>query len=295
MKKILTILVIMSISLAMAQDNEYLPLVREGVKWVNERVIINSGDTTMYYYVYEIQGDDPEWHWYQEDTPKLCHYYIGSHIDINNDSIISSLGLKNSGNVIACFNNWALEKVESENRNILMRLFWIGMDDGERLYAFNHDYPTYTPMDYIDAQTEPKVLTEYNFTLVNPIEIEGYQCNRYAYIGDDGEVKAYIVEGIGFDSRDMGDMLTPFTRKPDPDADYQEYCGLCHVVKDGKIIYKGMRYNPDNMTGIDEVVTDKTRTLDANYYNMMGVSVGKELPTTPGIYIHQGKKICVSY
>ena len=55
----------------------------------------------------------------------------------------------------------------------------------------------------------------------------------------------YVVEGIGFDSRNMGDLLTPFTREPDPDADYQEYWGLSHVIKDGKIIYKGMRYRED--------------------------------------------------
>ena len=120
------------------------------------------------------------------------------------------------------------------------------------------------------------------------------RCNRFAYIGDDGEVKAYIVEGIGFDSYDMGDLLTPFTRKPDPNADYQEYCGLSHVIKDGKIIYKGMRYNPDNMTGVDEVVADKTRRpYDPNYYNLMGQSMGVEVPATPGIYIHNGKKIVV--
>ena len=132
-----------------------------------------------------------------------------------------------------------------------------------------------------------------SITSVEPIEIEGIQCNRYAYVGDDGEVKAYVVEGIGFDSRDMGDLLTPFTRKPDPDADYQEFWGLCHVVKDGQIIYKGMRYNPDNLTGIDELDADKARQVDGNYYNLMGQPMGKQLPTTPGIYIHYGKKIVV--
>ena len=73
----------------------------------------------------------------------------------------------------------------------------------------------------------------------------------------------------------------PFTREPDPDADYQEYCGLCHVVKDGQIIYKGMRYTPDNPTGLDEVVAEpRPRQYDDNYYNLMGQPVGKDIPTT---------------
>ena len=92
----------------------------------------------------------------------------------------------------------------------------------------------------------------------------------------------------------MGDLLTPFTRRPDPNADYQEWCGLSHVVKVGKVIYKGMRYDPNIRVGIDEVVADKVaRPLDPRYYDLMGRSVGTEVPTTPGIYIHQGRKIVV--
>ena len=144
-----------------------------------------------------------------------------------------------------------------------------------------------------DTNTEEK-LTEDNFIEVDPVEIEGVTCSRWAYLGEDGEPLAYVVEGIGFDSRDLGDLLTPFTRKPDPDADYQEWCGLSHVMKDGKIIYKGMRYSQDSMTGIDEVVADKgQRAYDGTYYNLMGQPVGKEVPTTPGIYIHNGNKIIV--
>ena len=70
-------------------------------------------------------------------------------------------------------------------------------------------------------------------------------------------MQAYVVEGIGFDSRDMGDLLTPFTRKPDPDAEYQEWCGLSHVIKDGKIIYKGLRYDAAAVEGLtDELPGD---------------------------------------
>ena len=35
------------------------------------------------------------------------------------------------------------------------------------------------------------------------------------------------------------------------------------------------------------------RPLDPQYYNLMGQPMGKDVPTTPGIYIHQGKKIVV--
>jgi len=42
------------------------------------------------------------------------------------------------------------------------------------------------------------------------------------------------------------------------------------------------------------VVADRTsRPLDENYYDLMGRPIGKDVPSTPGIYIHNGKKIVV--
>ena len=307
MKKIIFFLIcILGLSQSMAQImgpddwwewdySDYMPIVQEGVKWVNEKVIINHGDTTSYYYTYEIQGDDTEWHQYSYGNAKLCHYYTGETIDYSNDSIISSLEEStNVGKDITCFDNWAFDKVVREGRNIMPHRFWIGETDGEILYRYYHGYPEFLLLChfYTNNQVEP-ILTEENFTMIEPIEIDGCICNRYAYVKENGDTM--WVEGIGFDSRNMGDLLTPFTREPDPDADYQEYCGLCHVVKDGQIIYKGMRYDPGNMTGIDEVVADKpqARQVDDNYYNLMGQPMGKTLPTSPGIYIHHGKKIVV--
>ena len=117
---------------------------------------------------------------------------------------------------------------------------------GYNMYSFSTNYSdietTNTVNYYIILQKED-VLNRENFIEVEPLEIEGMECRRFAYIGEDGEPLAYITEGIGFDSRDMGDLLTPFTRKPDPDAEHQEYWGLSHVIKDGEIIYKGMRYD----------------------------------------------------
>ena len=66
------------------------------------------------------------------------------------------------------------------------------------------------------------------------------------------------------------------------------------MLKDYKIIYKSMRYREGVFDGINEVVADKTRCPAAPYYyNLMGQPVGTTVPTTPGIYIHQGRKVVV--
>ena len=305
MKKtiLFTLLALLGMTQAVAQESDgYLSIVREGVKWVNEKVIVNHGDTTRYYYNYEFSGKDTDIQYtnMQNDLFDACYYYLGEQLNVEQDSLIAGL-LDNyvAQGEIHCMRNHAYEKVRNENRQMFDLLYYL--DGGSRkLYNFYKYYSTIhyyvNQCEYMWCQytgDEPE-LTEANFIEVDPVMVEGIECWRYAYIDENGEPLAYVVEGIGFDSRDMGDLLTPFTRQPEHDADYQEWCGLSHVVKDGQIIYKGMRYRHGAFTGIDETVADRTqRPADPNYYNLMGQPVGKDVPTAPGIYIHNGKKIVV--
>ena len=293
-KTTITLLALLGMSQAVAQESDYLPIVREGVKWVNEKVIVNHGDTTRYYYNYEFSGEDT-WTNLAGDTNNACYYFLNDELNVGQDSLIAGMrGIQQ----VTCVRNNAYNNVLHENR--VMFELPIYTDGGTRvLYNFSPYYNCillYIASEYwwcSDHDTEP-VLNEENFTEIESIEIDCMNCRRWSYVGEDGDTLCYIVEGIGFDSYDMGDLLTPFTRRPDPNADYQEWCGLSHVVKDGQIIYKGMRYRHGAFTGIDGVVAEQPqRPLDPQYYNLMGQPVGQDVPTTPGIYIHQGKKIVV--
>ena len=209
-----------------SERDKYMPLIREGVKWVNERVVVNNGDTTCYYYTYEFKGNHPRKGDYNR-TYKALYRYDGRHheLDVECDSLVA--GLREDWRDVTYFCNEPLNLVISQGRDL------IEFDQG--------------------------------FLYELPIMIEDYPCSRLAYLNEQGDTAAYIIEGIGFDSYDMGDLLTPFTRKPDPDADYQEYCGLSHVVKDGKIIYKGMRYNPALFENPGDVNGDgEVNIADAN-------------------------------
>ncbi len=297
---LLMLLTLLGITQAVAQESDYLPIAREGVKWVNEKVIVNHGDTTRYYYNYEISGNDSTWPNMINKVFKACYYYTGNELEVSTDSLIAGL---DGTRMTTCGRNYAYFENINQDKNLISFGQFVGAGEDIILYYFTEDeYPDWdnTIEYYLTCQQlspptpEDQTLTHDNFIQVDPVEIEDVTCRRWCYFGEDGEPRAYIVEGIGFDSRDMGDLLTPFTKRPDPDADYQEWCGLSHVVKDGQIIYKGMRYRHGAFTGIDEVVTDKTGGLtDGIYYNLMGQPMGKDVPTTPGIYIHNGKKIVV--
>ena len=224
-------------------ENKELPIPRQGVQWVNERVTVENGDTTLYYYTYEFRGCDSQGF-------AQCYEYSGETFD---DAPTVQLvaqyqswdyGIDTSNGMIR--QNIPFGKVKREGRDMIN--YECGLSYGYWFMYHFDNYSTvidndYTPSWYIGRQKD-NFLTPDNLIEVDPLIIENILCRRFAYIGEQGDTLAYIVQGIGFDSRDMGDLLTPFTRKPDPDADYQEYCGLSHVIKDGKIIYKGMRYNP---------------------------------------------------
>ena len=249
-----------------------MPMVREGTQWVFERVTIDHGVTKSEYYTYEIGGKDARGDISSDNYEKIykgaryCRYYEGMKPEGDGEIVCS---LKQGTLDERAIDNTVMDKVASEGRNLMRRMF-VTADNMELLYYFYHKDSELVLGQYINWQVSPKILTSDNFKLVEPVEIDGYSCNRYAYVDESGEVQCYIIEGIGIDSRDMGDLLAPFTRKPDPEADYQEYCGLSHVIMDGKIIYKGMRYNaaivegnPYDVDGDGQVnIADVTTLID---------------------------------
>ena len=222
-------------------EDRYLPVIREGVKWVNVHVVINDGDTTCQYYTYEFKGNHPERDSYDRVFKAVySQNYTANGIGYGDERLVA--GLREDEACILGFRNEPLNGMN----NLINFYSYYGNDDVCLLHEnlegmWDIDY-------YINSQTDPdkNFLNTDNFVKADPIEIDGFRCSRIAYIGEQGDTLAYIVEGIGFDSRDMGDLLRPFTRYPEADCGecYQEYCGLSHVVKDGKIIYKGMHYRP---------------------------------------------------
>ena len=236
-------------------EDRYLPIIRENVKWVFERVTVDDGDTTSCYYSYYFKGNYP-----RTDSHLVCKAMYRQDMDINAGPETLIASLREDECNISSYENDPLNSVMSEGRN-LISFYYVNYYGSRILY----DMTKYNARAYYIGNQREQFLNQDNFIQVEPLEIDGVMCDRYAYIGDNGNVIAYVIEGIGFDSYDMGDLLTPFTKKPDPDADHQEWCGLSHVIKDGKIIYKGMRFNPALISISGDVNGDgEVNIADAN-------------------------------
>lgn len=280
MKKLVFFLLLAGVLIiASANDYDYhrLRIGRPGVRYVYERCYVSNGDTTSRnFYTLEFCDSTYGWAplWYQN-----CHYREGNGAyDASNDSLLASI--VELPEMIRCRINNELNDAEPD--------WWVtrrGETDGigDHLYEFE-DVLTFFGQRGNPRNPNNK-LTEENFKEVSPIHFDGAECRRYAYTADNGEPLAYIIEGIGIDSRDLGDLALPFCGLHNGYVN-----GLCYIEKDGEIIYKGMRYREDIPQGVSDITAERRGAGDGRYYNLMGQPVAHP---EPGIYIRNGKKVVV--
>ena len=292
MKKffIISFLALLGMSQAVAQQYEYVPFVREGVKWVysivNYRYNYVDQDPDLLgetiYRTLELKGDTV----INGKTYKAMHKYSGNSINWENDTV--PIYLREENKIVygiipdqsfyedcPIYNYYS--SVDMYNcEEFLLYDFQDPVSYWSELFA---EYPLYSLYD----------ITPYQHLYTDTISIGNHKAKRY--VNQLFEVRDwYIIEGIGIDdiySYTLGFFFPMITGVGGLSF------GLSHVIENGRIIYKGIHYDPNNVTGIDEVAADKARQADGNYYNLMGQPMGKQLPTTPGIYIHNGKKIIV--
>ena len=286
MRKIIliSIMALLGMAQAMAQVYEYVPFVREGIKWVyfydNSEAMGNPLINPDYepgknYFNLELKGDTV----INGKTYKAMHKYSGSSINWENDTV--PVYLREENKIIFGIIPDGKKYIDCPVGNTFDNFY-----NGQEFILYDFVDPVTFWDNYINIGWQDI----FYFQSTDTISLGSQFAKRYFW--KDIEMKDfYQVEGVGADSEFNGYTLFPYK---DIYADmFQIYFYLSHVIENGRIIYKGIHYDPNNVTGIDELDADKARQADGNYYNLMGQPMGKQLPTTPGIYIHHGKKICV--
>ena len=287
MKKtfLITLLALLGMTQTVAQEYEYVPFVREGVKWVYYYV----NDDGIYphdpylpvgtvYLNLEFKGDTV----INGKTYKMMHKYYGDAINEDNDTV--PIFMREENKVV--YGIIPEGQVYAESDCPIGGAYTPGdRYDGNEfvVYDFKDPIGFLTGFEWMDNP-----YYEHDYT--DTITIGNYLVKRYNGSWAGAGNKFLLVEGIGEDTEISGYTLhIALSTSSTMPVFY-----FSHFIENGEIVYKGLRYRDDIHVGIDEVVTDKTnRALDPNHYNLMGQPVGKDIPTTPGIYIHQGKKIVV--
>ena len=302
MKKIIliTLFTLLGLTQAVAQEYEYVPFVREGVKWVyfyNNDFARNVLDMPegIHYYSFEMGSDVLINDQYYKPV-KLTHYLDNEGNEKEVEDFIP-VYLREKDKVVFAIHPDGIQHPKCPcgiNQ-------YIGYpEQGLPIITPNEEFVLYDfndPKGFYDAYFEEEnyiweleglgPYVEYLNVNVMSIGSHKGKCHnlKTPYSRDNR-----IIEGIGYDGR-AGMPLFYFERfTTGLGVDYF----LSHVIEDNEIIYKGLYYDPDVHVGIDEVVEDRPqRPLDPCYYDLMGQRMGKDVPTVPGIYIHNGQKIVI--
>ena len=273
------------------QEYEYVPFVREGVKWVyaynnpfwEDVLDMPEG---LQYYSFEMKGDvqigDKTY------KPVVLTHYLDKEGQSKEVEDYTPICLREEDKVVYAIHPDGIQHPQCP----------VGY--GWHISAPYGDLPIYTTSEEFILYdfNDPMALYTDNENLWNEVKCDGTwtmtiggqqrKCHHYQsqYSGDDG----LIIEGIGYDGM-AGFPLFYFETFI---TGFQVGYGLSHVIENGQIVYTGRWYDPGISVGISEVGAEKvSRPLDDNYYNLMGQPMGEDVPTIPGIYIHQGKKIVV--
>ena len=285
MKKLfLIVLALLGISQAMAQEYEYVPFVREGAKWVY--VCYDDMEyNEPIYYSFEMSEDVL----IGEKNYKpviVTHYIYGGGKEVED---FIPVYLREENKVVYAIQPDGIQYPQCPVGIGDYFSYWDTKPTTTEefiLYDFNDPIALYDSIFSNHSAVGPGYVT---YTSTEMVTIGNCQskCHYYQHGIDEND---RIIEGIGYD----GNFGTPLFYFELYLTGFQVGYTLSHVIEDGKIIYKGINYDPNIRVGLDEVVEDKVvRPLDANYYDLMGRRVGTEVPQAPGIYIHQGKKIIV--
>ena len=285
MKKtiLLFMLALFATSQSMAMEYEYTPFVREGVKWVY--VINNINDIYepnplmpegKYYRKLEVKGDTI----INGTTYKMMHKYSGDNIDPENDTVPVFIREENK----------IVYGIIPDGRKYsdcpIGTMSDVGAYSGQEFILYNFA----NTVTYWDCILNYDDIAFFEYLGTDTISIGSRTAKRHKCLYSGNEF--YYVEGVGMDAVSYGYTLCFFMGYIIGGGSATFH--FSHVIENGEIVYKGIYYDPNVHDGIGEVAAEKTRSgVDNNYYDLMGRAVGKNVPTTPGIYIHQGKKIVI--
>ena len=266
MKKIIfTLLGLLMMTSASAEENEYVPLVREGVVWE---------------YVGDNQGD--YWSGANTDHYKLFSLYT---LEFNGTTTIDGKLYHNiyrtdydeQGNAQEPF---FVAYVREENKVVTVFSYTYEEDDfffynywwmmPKTLYDFSK--PMFLPDEaYILFGDDGPYNYNTNYYPSSSIEVEVGETTRKGYFIDHGndDESFKTIEGIGVDC-DFGDLLIPYRTYY---TGFNPMASLAAVYENGELVYKGRAYdkaqrlkNPvEGDVNDDGVVTSADITALYNY------------------------------
>ena len=271
-KAFFTLLCVLAITSAYADENDYVPLVREGVVW----------EYVAYYHAWPEPGHEKvqlytlEFNGTTIIDGLLYHNIYRTYYDQQGNAKEPYLAayVREEGKVVTAIPN--------DNQNNINEIYWCDIPDV--IYDFNK--PMFLPdeSNCIQYAEFNYPISEYSLSdTYQEFEVEigqtmrkGYQIISYD-APDDPELSFNTIEGIGVDCG-FGDLLVPYRTYI---TGINSMSGLSAVYENGELVYMGCKYDeaqelkkPDAIT---TVAGDK-QVKSVRYYNLAGVESAEPQP-----------------
>ena len=222
-------------------DYEYVPFVREGVKWVcyYDNPVEGQDDVLpggKHYFTLEIKGDTV----INGKSYKPVHYYSGTGIDEENDTV--PVFVREDQMVVYALipdDRQYLECPVGIGSMVLLPDLYSSATVGQEfsLYRFRYpDYYTFIGAFGVNVSNLP-IYKGASYEGRDMVQVGDRMNRRYHYRSQG--VDQYVVEGIGYVGDSPG---TPFNYFYAQTGMTQVQYYLSHVIKDGEIIFQTENY-----------------------------------------------------
>ena len=272
MKKILlSATILCSCVLAQAQQTDYTPLVREGVKWIYHELDVDCIEGTFKDKPFEVyfKGDTT----INGFTYKKCYKRYTS--PIQPEQFVAIMGEQEK----VVYLKWP----DFDFDNVMD---FSSDEKGTKLIDFNSPFNVNPFFDTPDPEE------------IEPITINDVQCKRF--IVDKGNSWERLqIEGVGFDydfrSGNYGGVIYMPYNSSGESLIWTEYRFDHLEDSEGDVIYQSQDFAKWTKVYDEDSATHDIKVMgpvDDSYYNLMGQPVAHP-EDAPGIYIHEGKKVVV--
>jgi len=253
MKKtlLITMLALLGMSQMLAQEYEYVPFVREGVKWVCtiSRFDEVSEMNVRQSFNLEFKGDTI----INGRTYKAMHKYSGDEVNCDNDTV--PVYMREENKIV-----YAITPDGVTYPGCPVGLYYSYSDiyDGEEFEFCDFNDPAGFWANEINESIGDNL---YQLVSIDTIQVGMHQAKRYNSMVGADETNFFIIDGVGYDSN-FGYTLFPFVPYF---YSTPVFYALSHVIENGEIIYKGSHFNPNAIVLPGDVDGDGEITIaDAN-------------------------------
>jgi hypothetical protein len=276
MKKIIFILLgLMIMTGASAAEDEYVPLVQQGRKWIFMRYehTTNHQINPLYFYSLEIK-----------DLATVFYTRLDDNLQPEGESsavaFLMQRGPERRVERMPIPEGWPYQPLDIEEIRTYIKIvpFWYSIDDQfYEIYNFSND--DYLPLPYGLSPSELDIYRQSSEITTVTVGNE----SRNARVLNKGNffLEAKVIQGVGIDSR-SGDLLTPQQYYAEPTSkgafDWTYLTGLVAVYDGNELVYQGCLYdNAMEFASIKTVAGDR-QAQSVRYYNLAGVESAEPQP-----------------